>query len=354
MYRPIIFFLFLSFTSFAQNEKIELYKPTSLVVDSKDNIFVGDKNLLYKITPEGKATEFLNSRNLSMDLELEFYKIAIDQDDNIYSIGQSDCIILKIAPNGKVINYVGNPRYSYDIKDDKGSEARFSSLQNISIDKNKTLYVIDNSESIAKKDKNYKPNVSHVFRTIDKNLNVKTIKQANSEIPMWFEITPNLAPQDDGRIVYGALYAINSIGKDGLKKIAGQPQKAYAVYNKGKAHYVKFILGDTTKAEFMNASHIINNKKGELVFVHYQTLRILKLPNGVVSHLAGGNDISCYLQVQCGSAEPGFKDGNAKAALFSRIDAIAYDTKGNLIILDTGNKAIRKLSPDGVVSTLFK
>jgi hypothetical protein len=354
MYRPIIFFLFLSFTSFAQNEKIELYKPTTLVVDSKDNVYVGDGYFIYKISSDGKASVFLNSEKMGREFSQEHHKMAIDQDDNIYSIGRSDCIILKITPNGKVSNYVGNPRYKYDIKDGYGTEARFSSLQNISIDKNKKLFVIDHSESIAKTDSKYKPNKSYTFRSIDKELNVKTIMQKGSQMPLWFDITPNLAPTDDGSILYGALYAIKSIGKDGIKKIAGQPQKAYDVYKTGKAHYVKFVLGDTTKAEFMNASNITTNKKGEVVFVHTQTLRILKLANGVVSHLAGGNDISCYLQVQCGSAEPGYKDGNAKSALFSRIDALAFDTKGNLIILDTGNKAIRKLSLDGVMSTFFK
>jgi len=33
---------------------------------------------------------------------------------------------------------------------------------------------------------------------------------------------------------------------------------------------------------------------------------------------------------------------------------MAYDSKGNLFIADMSNHAIRKLSPDGVVSTFAK
>ena len=56
----------------------------------------------------------------------------------------------------------------------------------------------------------------------------------------------------------------------------------------------------------------------------------------------------------CGSAEKGFRDGKASTALFAQIDALVYDKQGNLLILDTGNKAIRKLSKDGIVSTVFQ
>jgi hypothetical protein len=33
---------------------------------------------------------------------------------------------------------------------------------------------------------------------------------------------------------------------------------------------------------------------------------------------------------------------------------MAYDSKGNLYLADTGNHSVRKLSPDGVVSTFAK
>jgi glucose/arabinose dehydrogenase len=59
---------------------------------------------------------------------------------------------------------------------------------------------------------------------------------------------------------------------------------------------------------------------------------------GVVSTIAGGRE--------------GFSDGVGTAALFNTPSALAIDRNGNLYIADTGNHAIRKMSPTGQVTTL--
>ncbi len=61
-------------------------------------------------------------------------------------------------------------------------------------------------------------------------------------------------------------------------------------------------------------------------------------PDGVVSTFAGGRE--------------GFADGVGTAAAFHTPSALALDRKGNLYVADTGNHAIRRIAPDGSVSTL--
>jgi len=61
-------------------------------------------------------------------------------------------------------------------------------------------------------------------------------------------------------------------------------------------------------------------------------------PDGVVTTLAGG--------------QPGFSDGPGAAAAFDTPSSLAIDRLGNLYVADTGNNAIRKVAPDGSVSTL--
>jgi sugar lactone lactonase YvrE len=45
-------------------------------------------------------------------------------------------------------------------------------------------------------------------------------------------------------------------------------------------------------------------------------------------------------------------DGSGAAARFNNPEGIAVDARGNLYVADTGNRAVRKITPTGVVSTV--
>ena len=61
-------------------------------------------------------------------------------------------------------------------------------------------------------------------------------------------------------------------------------------------------------------------------------------PDGSISTLAGGG--------------AGFADGTGDAARFSTPSGLALDSGGALLVADTGNHAIRRVGPDGTVSTV--
>ncbi|QYF94188.1 gluconolaconase [Massilia sp. PAMC28688] len=61
-------------------------------------------------------------------------------------------------------------------------------------------------------------------------------------------------------------------------------------------------------------------------------------PDAAVADVAGGIE--------------GFADGTGAAARFHTPSGIAFDARGNLIVADTGNHAIRMVTPAGVVTTL--
>ena len=52
-----------------------------------------------------------------------------------------------------------------------------------------------------------------------------------------------------------------------------------------------------------------------------------------------------------GTGEPGAQDGIGRAASFYLPEGIAMDSKGNLFIADTYNNMIRKMDPQGNVTT---
>ena len=63
-------------------------------------------------------------------------------------------------------------------------------------------------------------------------------------------------------------------------------------------------------------------------------------PAGVISNFAGT------------ALQSGFTDGTGAAARFNYPFGLAVDSAGNVYVADTDNYAIRKITPDGVVTTL--
>lgn len=72
------------------------------------------------------------------------------------------------------------------------------------------------------------------------------------------------------------------------------------------------------------------------------------------------NDGTVHRITQTGAAETfagisgnkGYADGSSQKALFSKPTDVATDRNGNVYIADSGNRVIRKISPEGMVTTL--
>ena len=53
-----------------------------------------------------------------------------------------------------------------------------------------------------------------------------------------------------------------------------------------------------------------------------------------------------------GMGSPGLRDGLAQEAMFDTPCGVAVDSQGNLFVADTGNHAVRKITPGGEVETI--
>ena len=98
--------------------------------------------------------------------------------------------------------------------------------------------------------------------------------------------------------------------------------------------------GPARAARFADPYGIVRDAAGNLYVADggdNNTIRKLD-PQGKVSVLAG--------------AIEGYAEGVGKLAAFHTPSGLAIDGKGNLYVADTGNNAIRKVTPDGMVSTV--
>ena len=81
------------------------------------------------------------------------------------------------------------------------------------------------------------------------------------------------------------------------------------------------------------------DRQENLLIADYDTVRKIT-PAGVVSTLAGK------------AGETGHKDGSALEARFSGAVGVAVDEVGNIYVVERVNQTIRKISAEGVVSTI--
>lgn len=322
------------------------YYPTGLVIDNKDNVYVcGMNHKIIKISPEGTATDFAGNPNSYVGYKdgkgpaAKFdspKQMAIDADDMIYVTEPN--AIRKVAPDGTVTTFAGNK--GNEIKDGPISIASFRSPEYITIDKKKNIYVTD-------KGIDDKKNAYFMIRKISPQGEVTTLKDHNGQ-ELRFDAC-GLVCDDAGNIIVCDMGSrcIKKITPDGtVSAVAGQCGKRFTnpIYKEG----------DIKIAELMTPLAITFSKNGDLYFSDLRLHRIIKVSAGKVATVAGNSEIDMTHANIMGYAKEGYLDGKAKLALFNFPQAIAFDSKGNLFIVDQGNQCIRKLSSDGMVSTFYK
>lgn len=132
----------------------------------------------------------------------------------------------------------------------------------------------------------------------------------------------------------GDLFVADS-GSNSIKKI-DQTKKVVTIA--GADGQAGFADGDAASARFNGPIGIAVGDDGSVYVSDTYDDRIRVIRNGLVSTLAGSGR--------------GFADGNGSLAKFNTPCGLALMPDGNLLVADLGNRRLRLVQPDGLVTTL--
>ena len=340
-------FLLIAQVLIAQVSPVKLpSSPTQIVVDSKDNLIIHCyRGRILKISPDGTSTIITDDiqKGFNQNPWPKCQAMAIDPSDNIYFTDGN--VIWKMTPDGKVSFYIGIPYVAKRV-DGSVATASFRSIEHMKADNAGNIFVLERDDTNKDNQGDY-----YVIRKISRDMMVSTITNTLDNPALKTRWIAGIGVDSVSN-----LYLSDGSGRC-IKKLAtnGTITTLAGLCNKRKFSPL-YIQGDIITAELMSPEDIVLNKKGEILFADLRLNRIIKIANRKVFTVAGNSDIQPNNVNMGGRSKEGYKDGKALTALFGfppRV-RIAIDKKDAIYIIDGGNDCIRKLSADGMVTTVAR
>jgi streptogramin lyase len=207
--------------------------------------------------------------------------------------------------------------------DGAGAAAQFNGPIGVAVDGEGSIIIADFS--------------NHCVRKITPKGTVSTLAGSGNEgfadgagVSAQFNCPYGVAVDGEGNVIVTDLgnHRVRKITPDGtVSTLAGSGREGFAD-------------GAGAAAEFDSPYGVAVDGEGSFIITDCGNHRVRKItPDGTVSTLAG-------------SGSAGFADGAGAAAQFNLPDGVAVDGEGSIIIADYGNHRVRKITPDGTVSTL--
>lgn len=309
--------------------------PTAIAVDPAGNLFVADfsNHTIRTVAPDGTVRTLAglaghaSNEDGAGDAARFNYPggVALARDGTLFVADTGNAEIRKITPAGVVSTLAGQTGH-YGSEDGVGSAARFGFPVGIAVDSAGHAYVTDN------------PN--NTIRAIAPDGTVTTLAglagTAGSDdgtgSAARFNVPSGIAVDGNGTLYVTDYqnYTVRRITSGGVvTTLAGFPGQSGNIDALGSA------------ARFGGPVRIALDGIGNLYVADADngTIRLVT-PTGSVSTIAGV------------SGSKGAADGRGDAARFNRPLGVATDAAGNVYVADADNRTIRKIAPDGTASTL--
>lgn len=309
-------------------------RPASLAIDSSGNVYVADTDnqTIRKIAPDGFVSTFAGQPEKPGSADgqgsaAQFFGpegIAVDAAGNVYVADAQNATIRRITPGGTVSTFAGSPGVRGAVDGPIGSSL-FHTPVGVAVDSSGRVWVSDLW--------------NQTIRRIS-NGQVETVAGATGQAgsadgtgsAARFNLPTGISVDPSGNVFVADFtnHTIRRVTQDGVvTTVAGTAGQS------GKAD------GTGSAARFAHPTGVAADSAGN-VFVADQTNGTIRkiAPGGVVTTFAGSPD------------NIGSTDGTGSAARFFLPKQVAVDGSRRVWVADTGNATIRRISTDAMVTTV--
>jgi sugar lactone lactonase YvrE len=284
--------------------------PTGVAVDINGNVYVADyyNSTIRVIASNGTVTSLagngtagsIDGQGPSAQFALPS-EVTVDLNGNVYVADSGNNKIRMIAPNGNVTTFAGSDTRGYI--DGSASSAQFSAPYGVALDVNGNLYIADKN--------------NHKIRIINK---------------VNYSISPNLPNGLSFDTATGIISGIPT---------AISPSITYTITSGNASGTSSTTVTFSTTYELPNTSY-------PTAVSDYCVTN----PISIAPTETAGNPVSIELVSTLAGSTSGDLDGPGASAQFANPYGTAVDASGNVYVADYNNHKIRKITPDGTVSTL--
>ena len=315
--------------------------PGGIAVDSAGNLYIADSgnNRIRKVTPQGIISTVAGNGQSAYDgdggsgdggpaTSAQLFKpagVAVDSAGNLYIAASGR--IRKVTPQGTISTVAGNGGYGFSGDGGPAISAEFASPVDVAVDAAGNLYIADWVNSRIRK-----VTSNGIIGTVAGNGTpgnsgdggIATNAELANPTRVALDAAGNLYIADTGNFLIRKVDAsgtINTVAGDGAKFLG---------------------VGPATSAWLSLPNGVAADASGNLYIADSGNNRVAKVTaDGTISTVAG-----------IGTAGFSGDGGPAARAQFSGPTSVAVDAAGNLYIADQLNHCVRKVTPGGAISTV--
>jgi trimeric autotransporter adhesin len=323
----------------------QIGNPYSVAVDSAGNLFIGDftNYQVRKVTPDGviRAAAGTGTNGYSGDGgPASVAKIgrprgvAVDASGNLYIADTSNNRVREVALDGTINTLAGNGTQGFAGDGGPATTAMMRLPAGVALDSSGNLYIAEfNNNRVRKITTNGVISTVAGYGTAGYSGDggTATLAQLNGPSTVIVDLAGNLYIGD------GNNQRIRKVTTNGIiGTVVGTGNFSFS----GDG-------GLATGAEIRFAQGMAFDSAGNLYFADFHNHRIRKIAtNGIISTVVGSGSVGINAGGYSGDG------GLATAARLNRPSAVAIDSAGNMYIGDAGNNRVRKVTPGGIISTV--